>query len=87
MKPIEIIYPSDCLRIQRVVLSHGHKITIPTSQAIWSDRSAAFCTTFLRLPTTDDDLWKFVAPYFEDQQVNTSEDHNNCKQTCDQVKS
>ncbi len=60
-----IRYPEDCLRIQKLCLSHKWDVSLAEANAMWETYSASMCAGWMILPESDNILWQVIEPEME----------------------
>jgi hypothetical protein len=53
-----IEYPSDCKRIQQILLDHYWEATLAECQRLWQDHSDNMWAGWLVLPEDDEEVWE-----------------------------
>ena len=70
MKHIEINtakYPRDVERIQKALLNAGYESTLGECESLWDKYSDSMCAGWMNLPETDDDIFRCISPYINNQ--------------------
>jgi len=61
-----VYYVPDCKRLQSIALARGFEVTLLECQGIWGAYSASWRANWLNLPTSDDEVWKHMAEFIEE---------------------